>query len=144
MVTIYTTNSCASCKKAVSYLKENNIKYKEINMFKTPITRDDIKYILENSENGFDDIISTRSKVILENNIDIDSMKFNEMVDFIIKNPSVLRRPIIVDDKRFQVGYDDDEITAFKPRNLREMFACSLCTDDEKCSYVTSLENIKK
>lgn len=142
MVTIYTTNSCASCRKAVNYLKENNIKFKEINMFKTSITKNDIINILKNSENGFEDIISTRSKVIVENNIDIDSMKFNELVDFIISNPSILRRPIIIDDSRFQVGYDDDEITAFKPRNLREMFKCLSCSD-EKCDYIKSLESIK-
>lgn len=144
MVTIYTTNSCASCKKAVNYLKDNNIKFKEINMFKTPITKADIVKILENSENGFDDIISTRSKVILENNIDIDSMSFNELVDFIISNPSILRRPIIVDDRRFQVGYDDDEITAFKPRTIQDMFACLNCKDDENCQYNEALKSLKK
>ncbi len=142
MVTIYTTNSCASCKKAVNYLKDNNIKFKEINMFKTPITKNDIINMLKNSENGFEDIISTRSKIIVENKINVDSMKFNDLVDLIINNPSILRRPIIVDDARFQVGYDDDEITAFKPRNLREMFSCLSC-ETEKCDYVKSLENIK-
>lgn len=144
MVTIYTTNSCASCKKACKFLNDNKIEYKEINMFKQPITRKDIINILENSENGFEDIISTRSKVIQENHIDIESMSFNELVDFIIKNPSILKRPIIIDDRRFQVGYDDDEITAFKPKELRDMFKCENCMDDsDNCSYVEALKDIK-
>lgn len=144
MVTIYTTNSCASCKKACKFLTDNKIKFKEINMFKTPITKEDIKNMLENSENGFEDIISTRSKVIQESKIDIESMTFNELVDFIIKNPSILKRPIIIDDGRFQVGYDDDEITAFKPRELRDMFKCDNCVDDDtKCGYLKALEDIK-
>lgn len=143
MVTIYTTNSCSSCKKACKWLKDNNIKFKEINMFKEPITKEDIIKILNNSENGFEDIISTRSKIIMESNVDIDNMKFSELVDFIIKNPSVLKRPIIIDDRRFQVGYDDDEITAFKPRDFHKMFKCSNCETDENCDYLNSLKNIK-
>lgn len=146
MVTIYTTNSCASCKKAIKWLNDNNIKFKEINMFKQPITRDDIVDILQNSENGFEDIISTRSKVIMESGVDIDSMKFNELVEFIIQNPSVLRRPIIIDDKRFQVGYDDDEITAFRPKELRKYIEDCTCSDDNsKCEYITTLkEDLEK
>lgn len=142
MVTIYTTNSCASCKKAIKWLNDNKVKYREINMFKQPITREDIVNMLQNSENGFEDIISTRSKVIMESGVDIEAMKFNELVDFIIQNPSILRRPIIIDDKRFQVGYDDDEITAFRPRELRNYISDCVCSDsDSKCEYITTLKD---
>lgn len=146
MVTIYTTNSCASCKKAVKWLSDNKIEYKEINMFKEPITRNDIVSILENSENGFEDIISTRSKIISESGLDIESMKFSELVEFIIKNPSILKRPIIIDDRKFQVGYDDDEITVFKPRELRRYIASCTCDDtNERCEYINTLsDDLKK
>lgn len=141
MITIYTTNSCASCKKAKNWLDENKIKYNEINMFKTPITKEDIMNILQNSENGFEDIISTRSKIIQENNLDIEEMSYNDLVNFIIKNPSVLKRPIIIDDRRFQVGYDDDEITAFRPRELRDYISNCTCDDtNEKCEYINALK----
>ncbi|MGL4949563.1 MAG: Spx/MgsR family RNA polymerase-binding regulatory protein [Anaeroplasmataceae bacterium] len=143
MITIYTTNSCSSCKKAVEWFKANHIKFTEKNMFKVPIAKDDIIKMLEHTENGFDDIISTRSKIILNNNIDIESMKFNELVDFIIKNPSILKRPIIVDERMFQAGYDDDEISAFRPRELRKMLECKHCEKIEDCDYNTQLvENL--
>ncbi len=148
MVTIYTTNSCASCKKAIKWLEDNKVQYKEINMFKQPLQRDDIVKILKNSENGFEDIISTRSKVILASGVDIESMKFNELVEFIIQNPSVLRRPIIIEDEKFQVGYDDDEITTFSPHEIRQKMVLDTCKDDNtKCEYINALkdqlENIK-
>ncbi len=141
MVTIYTTNSCSSCKKAVNWFKEHNIEFIEKNMFTTPITSKDIKKMLENTENGFEDIISTRSKIIMENKIDVESMRFSELENFIISNPSVLKRPIIVDDRNFQAGYDDDEITAFKPRELRKIINCDNCgKDDENCEYTEILK----
>ena len=73
----------------------------------TKITRENIKQILEKTENGFEDIISTRSKAFKENNLNADDMTINELLDFIVENPSVLRRPIIVDHHRLQVGYND-------------------------------------
>lgn len=145
MITIYTTNSCASCKKATKWLEDNKISYKEINMFKTPLRKEDIMNMLQKSENGFDDIISTRSKIIQESNIDIESMTYNELVDFIIKNPSILKRPIIIDDRKFQVGYDDDEITAFKPRELRKYISDCVCEDSNgNCEYINALKEIEK
>ncbi|WP_363317209.1 ArsC/Spx/MgsR family protein [uncultured Porphyromonas sp.] len=32
------------------------------------------------------------------------------MVHFIQENPSVLKRPIILNERNFQVGYDEEEI----------------------------------
>ena len=34
-------------------------------------------------------------------------------------NPGILRRPIIIDEKRLQVGYNEDEIRRFLPRQVR-------------------------
>lgn len=138
MVKIYTTNSCASCRKAIKWFKENNIPYKEVNFFNTPITREDIITMLENTEDGFENIISTRSKVFVESKLDIDNMKFNELVDFIIKNPSVLKRPIIVDDNKMQVGYNDEEIRIFIPREIRRQWTCQL--SGENCEYEKGLK----
>lgn len=132
MVKIFTTSSCSSCKKAIKWLNDHNIKYTEKNLFTEPITREDIKVMLENAENGFEDIISTRSKVFTTQNIDIESMSYNELIEFIINNPSILRRPIIVDDAKMQVGYNDDEIRVFIPKELRRV---SCCGQDIDCEY---------
>ncbi len=146
MVTIYTTPSCASCRKAKKWFEEYDINYQEINIFNTKLTKADIFRILDKTENGFDDIISTRSKIMSENNIDINSMKMHELLDFIIENPSILRRPIIVDNKRLQVGYNDEEIRTFLPRRIREQIReelkCS-CTHD-KCDYLEALKEALK
>lgn len=143
LVTIFTTPSCSSCRKAKKWLKEHNISYSEKNLFNIKITDNDIKSILEKTENGFEDIISTRSKIIKEQDINIDDMKIKELVDFIKVHPNILRRPIILDDKRLQIGYNDEEIRCFLPRDYRRKFIlegigcvspdCDDCID---CNYV--------
>ena len=46
-------------------------------------------------------------------------MSTHELIQFIQKNPAILKRPIIMDEKRFLVGYNDDEIRAFIPKEQR-------------------------
>lgn len=147
MVEIYTTPSCASCRKAKKWLEEYNIVYKEINIFNTKLTKSDIIRILDKTENGFDDIISTRSKIISESKIDINDMKIHQLLDFIIENPSILRRPIIVDDRRLQVGYNDEEIRSFLPRHIRQQLMCDgeICKKENKsCDYLDALKEALK
>lgn len=119
MIILYTSPGCASCRKAKQWLKDNNMKFIEKNIFTTLLKEDEIKYLLQRSENGTEDIISTRSKVFQELNRDLDDLSIKELVDIIQKNPSILKRPIMIDEKSFVVGYDDDEITTLVPAKLR-------------------------
>ncbi|MGB4984792.1 MAG: transcriptional regulator Spx [Erysipelotrichaceae bacterium] len=119
MVVIYTSAGCASCRKAKQWLKDHDVKFVEKNILTTLLNETEVKYILSRSENGTEDILSKRSKIMQELEIDIDDMKINELVTFIRKNPSVLRRPIIINETNFLVGYDDEEIDAFVPKEVR-------------------------
>ncbi len=119
MIQIYTTPSCASCRKAKKWFDQYNIPYSEKNIFSIKLSKDDIFKMLSNSENGFDDIISTRSKVFKEKKLDPDSMSVGALIDFIIENPSVLKRPIIINETELQVGYNNEDITIFLPKELR-------------------------
>lgn len=139
MVTIYTTPSCSSCRKAKKWFKEHRIEYREKNIFNMTLTKEDIFLMLKNTESGFDDIISTRSKVFQEKNLDIEDMSMRELTEFIIQNPSVLRRPIMIEDSKLQVGYNEDEIRVFVPKRLRDIFMCTSCEDEENCDYQSAL-----
>ncbi len=121
MITIYTTPSCSSCRKAKKWLDEHKVPYEEKNLFNHRINDGDIEMMLSHAENGFDDIISTRSKIFKEQELEVEDMSVSELKSFIISHPSVLKRPIIVDSKRMQVGYNDEEIRVFIPKRLREM-----------------------
>ena len=119
MIKIYTSPSCSSCKKAKEFFKKEDIPFQEKNIFVTDLNDSELRDILTKSENGTEDIISTRSKVIKDNKIDIDSMSISELIAFIRKNPSVLKRPIMVDDRKIQVGYNPEEIRVFIPHEKR-------------------------
>ena len=119
MIVVYTSPGCASCRKVKNWLIDHDLKFLEKNIFHTFLNESEIKHLLMRSENGTEDIISKRSKVIQESNVDIDELSMNELIKFIQENPSVLKRPIVLNEKTFLVGYDEEEIGAFIPSNER-------------------------
>ncbi|WP_057769394.1 transcriptional regulator SpxA [Lactobacillus selangorensis] len=121
MVTLYTSPSCTSCRKARAWFKAHDIPFQERNIFSEPLTKNEIKNILRMTENGTEEIISTRSKAFQELNVDLDDLSLDDLFDLIQKTPGLLRRPIIMDDKRLQVGYNEDEIRRFLPREVRAL-----------------------
>ena len=139
MVVIYTTPSCGSCRKAKKWFKERNIPFVEKNIFSVKLTKTDLQNILSLTENGVTDIISTRSKVFMDNNIDLESLTMSSLYDFVIENPSVLRRPLIIDEENLQVGYNEDDIRVFIPKDLRRLMICIDCKNNEECDVVFNL-----
>lgn len=119
MIQIYTTPSCASCRKAKKWFDQYNIPYSEKNIFSIKLSKEDIFRMLANSENGFEDIISTRSKIFREKKLEPELMSVQALVSFIIEYPSVLKRPIIINENELQVGYNNEDITIFLPKELR-------------------------
>lgn len=119
MVNLYTTPSCTSCRKAKAWLEEHGIDYIERNIITEPLTLEEIKFILRMTENGTTDILSPNSKSFQELDVDVDSLPLNELYNVILENPKILRRPILLDEKRLQVGYNEEEIRSFIPRKLR-------------------------
>ncbi len=137
MITIYTSPSCSSCRKVKKWFDEQKIPYKEKNIFASTLSENELKDMLIKAENGTDDIISNRSKIIKEQKVNIDDMTISELIQFIRENPSVLKRPIMLDDKRVQVGYNSEEIRTFIPRARRiAELSCphiDMCLGDDKC-----------
>ncbi|WP_106497979.1 transcriptional regulator SpxA [Lentibacillus sp. Marseille-P4043] len=121
MVTLYTSPSCTSCRKAKAWLEKQEIPFTERNIFSEPLSLDEIKEILRMTEDGTDEIISTRSKVFQKLDVNIDQLPMKDLFKLIQLNPGLLRRPIILDEKRLQVGYNEDEIRRFLPRTVRTL-----------------------
>ena len=121
MVTLYTTPSCTSCRKAKAWLQENEIPYKERNIISDTITIDEIKEILRLTVNGTEEIISIRSQAFQGLANDIDPLSMKELYAMIQRNPKLLKRPIIIDGKRLQVGYNEEEIRRFLTRSIRKL-----------------------
>lgn len=119
MLNLYVAPSSASSRKARSWLNEHRVEFKERNISSNPLNSDEVKQILRLTENGSEDIISKRSNIFKKLNIDIDDLSLTELVDLLVKYPDLIKRPIIFDDRRLEVGYNEEEIRRFLPRYVR-------------------------
>ena len=135
MIVIYTSPGCSSCRKVKNYMKDNKLKYIEKNIFKTLLNEKEIKYLISRTENGTDDLISKRSRIMQDKDVDIDNMSIDQLCKFIVDNPSVLKRPIIIDDRNIQVGFDEEEIEIFN--KIKKIARCdNNCTHYNLCGYL--------
>lgn len=142
MIKIYTSPSCSSCRKVKKWFEEQDIPFVEKNIFAATLNETELKEILIKSENGTEDIISPRSKIVKESGVDIDSLTIKELISFIRDNPSVLKRPIMVDDNKIQVGYNPEEITVFIPQAKRlANWACENCPNIKECDHKNDESN---
>ena len=115
MITLYMSTSSASSRKARAWLNKYHLSFKEKNVFKE-LSKEDVLHLLSLTENGTEDILSFKQ---LKNKLNED-LSLSKMVDLITQNPGLLKRPIIADDHRMQVGYNEEDIRQFLPRDIRK------------------------
>lgn len=120
MIKLYSSPSCTSCRKAKAWFEDYNLEYEERNIFQDQLSHEELKMILSMTENGTEDIISTRSKAFKQLDINIDDLTLKELFDVLDDHPSIIRRPIIMDEKHMQVGFNENEIRRFLPRKIRD------------------------
>lgn len=121
MIKLYLSRaSSSSCRKARTWLTNHQIPFEEINLNKTSeIPKHDFLHILSLTEAGLDDIIAKKSDIYKELDIDFENITISEILSLINEHRALIKRPIIVDDTHLQIGFNDDGIRQFIPRNYR-------------------------
>ena len=100
-------------------MEKHQLDYEGVNLLTDKIPREDFLKILSLTDDGTEEIISTRSRAYHYLNIDFENTSINELVEIFDQNRTLLRRPLILDDRRLQVGYNEDDIRKFLPRDIR-------------------------
>lgn len=120
MIKVYVSPSCLSSKKVIQFFEKNNIPYVKRNIIQYPLSDSEIKLLLQLSPNGVSDIISSRAKYIKFHAINIENLKLSQIYEMIKTTPSILKRPIILEEskQRIQIGYNEDEIELFLRNNF--------------------------
>ncbi|WP_186578485.1 Spx/MgsR family RNA polymerase-binding regulatory protein [Aquibacillus kalidii] len=113
----------SSMKKARLWFERNEILFVERNIIKKPLSVCELQDILRLADEGTEGIVSSRSKIYKEVSRslydDLDELPLHTFLELIHKHPRLLKSPIIVDDKRIQVGYSETDIRKFIPKKSR-------------------------
>ena len=121
MIKLYSMTGCGSSKKARQWLINQGLEFEEINLDKDALSYEDFLKILSLTEEGIEDVISRRSQSFSKLGSALDSMSISELFKMVEENRTLLRRPLIIDEQRLQVGFNDDNIRKFLPRKVRRI-----------------------
>ena len=106
--TIYGIKNCDTMKKALKWLEANNIPYNFIDYKKEGADESILKTAI--TEHGWDTVINRRGTTwrALPDTLK-ESMDEPTAIAEAIKNPSLIKRPLLVKDGKTYLGFKDTE-----------------------------------
>ncbi len=110
MITAYLYNSCSSCRNAEAILKETGADFEKREFFKEKFTREELTGLLERTGLTVADLLSTRSTPYRERGLADEDLTDDEIIDLMLEEPRLLKRPIMVSGSHAVIGYKADEI----------------------------------
>jgi len=105
MIKLYGIKSCDSVKKAIKYLKNNNLEYQFIDLKITVLDNNIVNKWLENI--SIDILFNKRSRTYRDLKLKELDLDDKDKIDWLIKEPLLIKRPVIeLDDRSVIVGYN--------------------------------------
>lgn len=120
MIILYTGPSSASSRRAKDWLIAHNIQFIERSLSKSHINAKEIETILIHTESGLNSILSIRSKWYSQFSVNMENLSLKEAIQKLCEHPELIKRPIIMDDHKIQIGFNTVEMRKFIPRNERK------------------------
>ena len=105
-VSAYLYNSCTSCRKTDEVLRESGIDYERREYFKDRFTKEELRDLLTSHGLTIEDVISTRSTPYKQHDLANRELSDDEILDLMIEDPRLLRRPIITSGDMVVIGHN--------------------------------------
>lgn len=106
MISMFAIPNCDTVKKARNFLEANKIDYEFIDFKKTPPTKIQIEAW---SDYSGELPINKKGTTYRKYKDQYDALSTPEQIDFIIANPSLIKRPVLVDKgKTIALGFNEE------------------------------------
>jgi len=109
-VIIYHNPKCSKSRKALEIIKNKNIEPTIILYLVNKLTKTEVKNLLSKLGLSIRDILRTEEDEYKNNNLKNENLTDDKLVDFLIKFPKLLQRPIVVKNNKAVVGRPPENI----------------------------------
>jgi Spx/MgsR family transcriptional regulator len=109
-LTFFSYPSCTSCRKTKKWLISNSVKFNERHLFKDTPNQKELMEILTLTTEGVDELLATRGETFKNLKLNVDELSLSEVINLVIEEPKLLRRPILNDGKKLIVGFNPDAL----------------------------------
>ncbi|MCB1064690.1 MAG: arsenate reductase family protein [Verrucomicrobiae bacterium] len=108
---LYTYAKCGTCRKAVAWLRERNIEFKEIPIRETPPTKADLKKMLGFLGGDLRRIFNTSGLDYRAMNLKdgLPTMTEEDAFNLLNSNGNLVKRPFLLTDQHGAVGFKEEE-----------------------------------
>jgi len=115
MIEAYVYSSCTSCRKTLEELQASGAEFRSRDYFKDRFSCDELKAMLDRTGMVPSMVLSTRSRAYRERELDAENISDDDLLDLMVEEPTLLRRPIVIKLDQVVIGYN--------PRLLAELIA---------------------
>ena len=109
-ITIYHNPRCSKSRKTLEIIKSKNIKPTIILYLVNKLSKTEVKNLLSKLGLSIRDILRTGEDEYKNNNLKNENLSDDELMDFLIKFPKLLQRPIIVKNSKAVIGRPPENI----------------------------------
>ena len=104
-IVMYQKSTCSTCKKEKAYLTKIKVSFDEIDIVKNPPSRE---FLWKNiDEANLDAFVNKHSKPYRDLNLAKRKVSKSELIDLMLKDPNLIKRPIMIEGKKVYFGYNE-------------------------------------
>jgi len=111
-VEIYVYPTCTGCRRAEEFLRAQGVAYQRRDYVNQRFTREELVQLLERTGLSPRELLSTRSRAYRELGLDKREVSDEELIELMVQEPGLLRRPIVVIDTVVVIGSDRKRLAA--------------------------------
>lgn len=104
-IELYVHPTCTSCRNAQTWMDEHGIAYERRDYFRDRFSTEELSGVLSSAGLTPRDVLSKRARAYKELIGDRD-LTNDQLLDLMIEEPTLLRRPLIISGGEAVIGYD--------------------------------------
>ena len=112
MISLYIHPTCTSCRKAIALLDDADVTVERRDYFKDRFTAEELATVLARAGRTPTEMLSTRAKAYKDLGIADRNLNDEELIDLMVAEPTLLRRPLAVAKGQSTVGFNAAALTA--------------------------------
>jgi len=109
-IIIYHNSKCSKSRKALEIIRSKNIEPTIILYLKSNLSKTEVKNLLSKLGLSIRDILRTGEDEYKKNNLKNENLSDDKLIEFLIKFPRLLERPIVVKNNKAVIGRPPENI----------------------------------
>ncbi len=108
-IIFYSYLKCSTCRKAAKWLESKDIEFELHDIVKEPPLVDYLNLAFDQYSDDKKRIFNTRGKAFKSINIDIYSLPREEIIQLLLSDGKLIKRPFLVSEKKIILGFNEIE-----------------------------------